>query len=331
LRVPQESVGYAVGRISVKSRERLDATRLDRLLGAQQPQEALGIMQELGWTGGEKGEAGEADYEQLAAEHVRRACAFVREVSPDANVTDCFLFRYDIHNLKMLLKARALGQEADFLSPCGIFGVERLRHAVAAGQYRALPAQLQEALAGLEKRLAVREDPLDIDVTLDQAMFRYVFARLARVKSKVVHRYFLAKADLTNALIVLRVGYMGKPGSFLAPLLIPGGKTGTPKWEEAFAKPERLPLLLAGYGKRVVEAAQAALRYSGMLPNLEREMDDYLLSLFTPYRMTSTLEAVVGYLLAQEREAAAIRLVLAGKLNGFSAEAIRERLRKLYG
>ena len=37
-----------------------------------------------------------------------------------------------------------------------------------------------------------------------------------------------------------------------------------------------------------------------------------------------------AYFLAVQRETAAVRLILAGKQNGFDAENIRERLRDLY-
>ena len=335
--MPQGSAGYAIGRISVRNRGRLDAAKLDRLLAAQQPQEAQAILQEMGWGGGEKvpvggAVSGSGDFERLVVEHTRQACAFVREVSPDANATDCFMIRYDIHNLKILLKARCLGQEPEYLSPCGTLGIGLLRHAVAEGKYTGLPDELAGPLAELEKRLAVKEDPLDIDVTLDRAMFRWVFGRLGRVKSKAIKKYFTARADLLNALIVLRVRAMGRSAAFLKDMLIPGGEVDLRKWEEAYSRDETLPRLLAGYGRRVTEAVSAAVKDPGALHNLERVADDYLLSLFVPYRMRAdTLETVIGYLLAQEREAAAVRLVMAGKLNGFSAMEIRERLRELYG
>ncbi len=325
--MPQGSVGYAVARISVMRREHLDAAKLDRLLAAQQPQEALNALQEFGWGNGDKG----ADYELLAGEHVRQACAFVREVSPDTNITDCFLLRYDIHNLKMLLKARCLKQEAAYLSPCGLWSIDALRHAVADGRYSNLPDTIAEPLAALEKRLAVREDPMDIDVTLDRAMFSTIFERLGRVSSKVIRQYFTARVDLTNAIIVLRVRAMGRAAGFLSPLLIEGGSIAAAKWIEAFANEGNLPRLLTAYGRRVVGEAQGALAKTGALPGLERAMDDYLLSLFKPYRSSADrIETIIGYLLSQEREAAAVRLVMAGKLNGFSADAIRERLRELY-
>lgn len=55
-------------------------------------------------------------------------------------------------------------------------------------------------------------------------------------------------------------------------------------------------------------------------------MDNALLAIFTKDRFdVMRLETVVGYLLAVEREAGAVRLVMAGKQNGFDMEAVRER------
>ena len=81
-----------------------------------------------------------------------------------------------------------------------------------------------------------------------------------------------------------------------------------------------------------MDAALAAVRNFAHLPGLEKAMDNALLAIFTKDRFdVMRLETVVGYLLAVEREAGAVRLVMAGKQNGFDMEAIRERLRDLYG
>ena len=44
-----------------------------------------------------------------------------------------------------------------------------------------------------------------------------------------------------------------------------------------------------------------------------------------------SIEVLIGRLLAHEREAAAVRLIMAGKLNDFPVAMIRERLREVYG
>lgn len=59
--MPQESIYYAAGRLSIKQREIMDASRLERLLSTSSFEEAKRTLSEIGWASAE-----EADYEQLA-------------------------------------------------------------------------------------------------------------------------------------------------------------------------------------------------------------------------------------------------------------------------
>ncbi len=323
--MPQQSNAYAVGRVSVLLRERLDAASRERLLSAGSLPEALRALQDMGFI-----DQAAEDYERVASEHVRKAYAFVREVSPDQRITDCFLIRYDIHNLKMLLKARCLSQAAQHLSPCGIYPLEQLRHAVEERRYAFLPQAIRQALEALESRIAVHEDPLDIDVSLDRAMFQWIFENIAQTAVPLVKAYFAAKADIQCAIMLLRAQRMGKGSAFFRQFLLPGGTVGETEWMDAYEHPQRLPQLMARYGAKVAAAVRAAAE-GNSLPAVEKAMDDYLLNLFADNRKNpESIEPLIAYLLLREREAAAIRLILAGKANGFTPEAVRERLREVY-
>ena len=325
--MPQESVGYAVGRISMLRRDALDASRLERLLSTASYAEAKRTLSEIGWTAAE-----EADHEQLAMERVAEASRIVRQLSTDEKVTNCFLLKYDIANLKMLLKARCLGISADYLSDSGTMAVDVLRHAVADHNYKQLPAPIAQAMDELEKELVVSVDPLAIDVKLDQAMFQQIFASLEKTKCRTAVTYFQARVDLLNALAMLRSRQMKKDTAFFMHVLLEGGTIADEAWEKTFTKVEELPKLLSKYGASVQDAAYRAVNDSAHLPGLEKAMDNVLLKLFLPYKYDNMhLEFMLSYLLATEREAAAVRLVMAGKANGFAMEAIRERLRDLYG
>ena len=325
--MPQMSIPYAVGRIRVLQRDMLDKTRLERLLSAASFTEAQKALSEIGWANVEG-----TDYEQASLKHVEKACKLVRAITPEPGITDCFLLRYDIHNLKTLLKSRALGEKAAYLSECGTLPVSLLAHVVAEHSYKKLPPVLREAMEALEKHLAVQPDAMEIDIRLDHAMYRMVFQELQNEKAPLVLQYFKARVDILNAVMLLRAKAMGRDGTFLKLVLIAGGTHSMETWQNTAQNTEKLPRLLGAYGHSVVSAAQDALLDSGKLPALEKAMDDALLSLFTPYRMAPlSLEPIIGYLLAAEREAAAVRLILAGKANGFSPEAIRERMRELYG
>jgi len=325
--LPQMSIPYAVGRIRVLQRDMLDKTRLERLLSAASFKEAQRALSEIGWANAEG-----TDYEQVSLQHVEKACKLIRAITPAPGITDCFLMHYDVHNLKTLIKSRTLGEKAAYLSECGTLSISLLAHAVAEHSYKKLPPVLAETMDALEKRLAVQPDAMEIDVKLDHAMYRMIFQLLQKEKAPLILLYFKARVDLLNAVMLLRAKAMGRNEVFLKEVLIAGGTHSVEKWLEATQTVEKLPKLLDAYGKNIVSATQAAVQDSKKLPALEKEMDDYLLSLFTPYRMAPlSLEPIIGYLLAVEREAAAVRLIMAGKIGGFPQEAIRERMRELYG
>ena len=203
---------------------------------------------------------------------------------------------------------------------------------MADHRYKELPEPICKAMEGLEQELITEENPLLIDVRLDRAMFEMIFEQLKGRRCAAAVAYFQARADMLNAITLLRVRRMGRDEAFFEGVRLPGGAIAEDKWADAFADPERLPELLRPYGERVMDAALAAVRNFAHLPGLEKAMDNALLAIFTKDRFdVMRLETVVGYLLAVEREAGAVRLVMAGKQNGFDMEAIRERLRDLYG
>lgn len=327
--MPQNSVAYAVARVHFQQRDALDASRIERLLSAADYGDALRTLSEIGWTGADAG----LDAEAIAAEHVLHACTLVRSVSPCPAATDSFLLRYDGLNLKTLLKARTLGQKAPLLSACGTFAADTLAHAVDTQSYKGLPDSLREALEGLEKSLTVREDALLIDTTVDRAIAVLIGENMRHVKNPMIRGYFVARADLLGAIMLLRVLRMGRDPAFFQQMLLPGGRITQAQWETAFEKPETLPGMLEPlYGRTVRDAAQLAVQDADRLPGLEKAMDDALLAPFSALKQSVLrIEPLIGYLLGAEREAAAVRLILAGKANGFAPDAVRERLRDLYG
>lgn len=326
--MPQNSAAYAAGRISMLRRDALDSGRLERLMAASDLNEATRTLSEIGWSSAEG-----TDWEKLADDKLLQASRTLRELSTDPELTDCYLLRYDVANLKMLLKARCLNQRVDSLSECGTIPVEKLRHAVSEHSYQDLPMHLRSAMNQLEKEIAVSVDPMMIDVRLDHALYTGIFEMLKQhPKEKSSQDYFNGKADQANLMTVLRLIRMGKDAMLLQRVLLPYGTVNASAWTQAFAEPERLPELLRRYGAAVVAATREAVASFAYAPKLEKAMDNALLRLFAPYQYEPMRkETLLTYWIGIEREVAAVRLIMAGIANGFSQEAIRERLRDLYG
>lgn len=326
--MPQRSHGFSVGRVRVLEGNLLNRAALDRLISVSSVDELARALTELGW-----GEAKtKRDIDLLSEKQVHEAASLVKEDTPDQSVTDCFLLKYDTLNLKVLLKSRVLGLVAEDLSPSGTLDAERLSRAVAENSYIDLPDILKVAMLDIEKRIAVSMDPLYVDTRLDKAMFELIEQKLATCKDETVLRYFKTKADFVNMLIALRSALMERSSQFAKEQMVPFGMLGIDDVAKLADEPDRAVNLtyLQPYAGLIKDALGEHNRKAA-IALLEKRMDDYLLALIRPHRYESqSVLPLIGYLLAREREAAAVRLVATAKEAQVPGEKLTERLRELY-
>lgn len=325
--MPQTSIAYAVGRIRAQARKPLGEAQMERLLSAASFEEAQRLLSEMGWP-----EADAADVEGQSIKMLDQVCHLLRDISPEPELTDAFLLRHDAQNLKALFKARILGVSPEGLSACGTLPLDSLRHAVTERVYKKLPPYFAPVMQALEKQTALTVDPMLIDVRIDQALYTEMKRRIAACKSKQAKDYLAAKVDFHNAVAWLRLQSLGQEDLRFSDLLLPGGSIARELWKKLELHKVQLAALFKSYSKPLQEALGRAIKDSKSIPALEKAVDDYLLSLFRPLRNEPfAIEVLLGYLLSHEREAGAVRLIMAGKLNDFPQQVIRERLREAYG
>lgn len=327
------SYGYASGSVHVLEGRLMGRERIERILAAADGQEAIKVLQEAGYGRGEE-ISGVADYERWLQRRSDEVHEYVGRYSPEPAATDCFLLRIDYTNLKILYKARHLEQDAaEILRGGGLLAVETVADAVREQDYRRLSGPMQAALKALDQRSAAGNvDPRLIDTTLDRAMFAQIEGRVGKAKSKAVKAYFRDLADLTNLRTALRARSMGMTREELAEQLVTGGEVKPEALLLAMDEPERALAAFSGRSfKRQLDEAVAAYGQDGSLSRFELMLDNHLLALIKAGQWNNTsVEPMVGYMLGVEREIAAIRLCMVGRINDFPADAVRERLGDLY-
>lgn len=328
--MPQFSRAYAIGRIRPLERTLLTPSTLERLIAAPSQQEVARALSDVGW-GDAQDQTG---IEALADRHVARACGLMREILTDASVMECFLIKYDMLNLKALIKARLLHDENPPLSENGMIDVERMRRCVSDADYSPLPAEYPPVLGKIEQKVAVDPDPFLVDSMLDKLMFDIIAKKLAGAKDcpDAVKKYYSARADAINMLVALRVGAMGHDADFAAELFVTGGRIAGSALKAIVAEPQALLsavkyLPFAAHARRGLELYEQG---EGLAP-MEKQLEDYQLSIFRERRFeTDSILPVVGYLLAREREASAVRLIVTAKAAKVPADALMKRMRRLY-
>ena len=338
--MPQFSSAYAAGKVSALSVSLLKRADMDRIAMSASVPEALKLLADMGW-----GEASDMpSFDALALRKLAAACALARDITPEPLITDCFLLKYDIANLKILIKSKVLGKDACALSPCGVYGRDVLRDAMKRGDYTCLPEILRDALNKLNSgndaedtvgadSISALVDPPRIDAELEKALFAQIFANLRAARDAVVSRYFTASAELANLMTALRCGAMGYGAQCAESMFVPGGTLDPAALNRVAGGSDSPRRLISGkpYYPALRKGIDDYLN-GDSLALLESEIDGYLLSIIRPHRHDiDNALPLVWYLLSCEREASALRMIISAKAARLHASRfIDERMRAVH-
>ncbi|MBR6428761.1 MAG: V-type ATPase subunit [Clostridia bacterium] len=325
-----ESLINSIARLRVLEKGLLTRETVGRLKSAKSFEECLRILGESGW-GTPEPDTDEID--SLTDARLRDTYALMDELMPKRykKLVEVFRMRHDLTNIKLLYKLRLRGVSADAapLDRCGAVDGETLKKAVARGDYSMLPKRMEKELEALDVDTYRGADPARVSYRLDSAFIEYA----AGSGFAFAKQYFGALADFTNILGLVRgVG---------ADMLLPCGELDAAKLQKLkaalAASPEKAGETIKGplESGALLEAARAAVEdyaKTGRVSAIENARDEYLLALASERKSDIDSPApIVGFMLAREREAEVVRLILTAKRSGMDSRAADERSVALYG
>ncbi len=324
---------YAVGRTRALETRLLERSRFDRMIDAASAEEALKVLAETDYANAVAELADIHDFESILEAELKETFDLITKISPRPELILIMALRYDVHNLKVLFKAKYMGVKSDLLIPVGSLSLDLLEYAVTEDYYRDLPLKLRSAAEKINEDFLVNRDPQVIDLLLDQVLYDQLIALSRESGLKFLEGMFIRQIDLTNLKSLIRVKRMGLNRELLKNILLPHGSIPGDRLTGMLDEPlESLITMLAmsDYAELVGEGVRDWLE-KGTASRLEKLSDDYITAYLKKFKWTPFgLEPLVGYLWAKEIEIKNIRLILVGKINKLSAEAIRERIRNVY-
>ena len=329
--MPQPSYAYACARISALEKSLFGKDAIRRMAEGSL-EDALRQLSDAKY--GNLQDAMAEDTERMIDSVRRQTAQTIQELSPDATLTDLFLLQTDAHNLKVLVKARMLGA-ADFAwLEGGLYTREQLVAMVADAKYDELPECMREALIRLEAKLKISQEPQLVSVYIDYGYHAHCLAVSATIKEPFAKQHFAALCDFNDVITFLRMRAMGAHKEDLKEALLPNAGIRREDMIEAYelSAESLTKAISSSVAKSALQDGLSRMLVSGNIAMLEKARDDYLLSLVNAHRHeTMTIFPIVGYYLARDREAKAVRLILTVKRNGLDDAVIAERLRDLYG
>jgi len=331
--VDNTDYAYSVARIKALETRLLDRGHFDRMINASSGEEAVKALSETDYGSAIAELADIHDFERILVAQLKEAYDLLMKISPNPELIAMLALRYDVHNLKVLFKAKFLGVKSDLLIPVGTHDLGKLEYAVNEDDFRYLQEKLRRAAAKISEEFLVNRDPQVIDLTLDRVLYEQMIFSVRELGSEFIEGLFIRQIDLTNLKTLVRVKRMGVDREFVKKALLPNGSISVARLKAAFDEPlESLISMLAStaYAELAKQGIQEWLD-KGTASLLEKLSDDFITNYLRQGKwIPFGVEPLIGYLWAKEIEVKNIRIVLVGKINKLPAEAIRERLRDVY-
>lgn len=329
----KKSYPFACTSIKVKEKKLITKERLLRIAETATADEAFKALLETGYGAGETCNA--SGFEKLIKREMKNAYEFILKMVPDKSEFDLFLYKNDYLNLKVLLKLSIKKEplESPALKENGTLPIEILKSAITDKEYKGLPEEMHKALISLDRQFAVKEDVSLIGLYLDSAYAAQIQRCLKNVKSDFIKDYMRAFADFTNVISFIRLRLLNFGKEMLKRVYISGGrfeeKTFMELYEASFVSLSRF--FAKNEYEKPMNAAFLAFQKTNSLYPFEKTRDDFLLDLIKKHSNdVFTMAPSIAYILAKEREAENIRIVMTAKLNGKDADFISDRIKLMY-
>lgn len=324
---------FASSRVRGVEKNLLSRERLEKMVDSKTAADAMKILYDAEY--GVEGEpAAEGDFEALLSAETKKTYQFILSIAPDPKAFRAFLYPYDYHNLKTLMKAEFMEiQGTAGLIPIGTLPGGELEDMVKERNFLPMTNRMKHAFAEALDSVSRTRDPQIIDLVFDQACYGDMKEAAAETGSPFVENYVSLLIDTVNLKTFARLKKMGRSWDFFSKVFLKGGhipeKLFVSNYDEGW---EQFSEKLLPYGlDRVLAEGGAALREEGRFTLMEKLCDNRLVEFAKQAKFVSFgIEPLAAYLIVKEYEIRTARIILAGLMQGISSDKIRERLRETY-
>ncbi len=324
----------SVVRIRVMEKRLLDKITIDKLVDANDIDEAIKILETTEYANSISKVKDSKNYEEILYNELNRVYELVREITPYKSVSDLMALKYDYHNIKVMLKERLKGEDLSSLYiPIGTTDFNILKKAFEMSDFRDIDVRfssvIQEVISDFEKN----SDPQRIDILVDRAYFNHMYDIAKDTGIDLFVNYVKDLIDFTNIIAVIRLKKQNKGLPFVEEVLLPNGNIELDQILVSYA--DSIDAIINRFRtSNIAKALKTGLdlyNSTGRISAFEKSMDNHLIELIKESKsVVFGPEPIFAYLVAKEMEIKALRIILVSKLNNISPQAIRERLRELY-
>ncbi|MGX7418497.1 V-type ATPase subunit [Carnobacterium gallinarum] len=322
-------------RIRVFETRLLKKEQFDTMLQAKDFDEAVNVLKDSPYRQDVERMKETKEYDVLLDNEMQRTFQELFDLTPEPRLIELFSLRYTYHNLKVLLKAKLVGENFDFLLiDIGREPLSALRNAVETGKSELLDPMILAAIADTKAYYEEYQAIQAVDILLDRAYFHHLKAIAVALKVPRIIECIELFIDLSNLSTLSRAVNQKQTQNFLRTILSSAGKI--PKEQLLALITEdltSLPKKLSSFPyESIIETATNPETGRLSPVALDLATDNALMAFFQEAKFDIFGPMpMLAYLYAKETEIKNLRLLLVGKNNQLSQTALEERMRINYG
>jgi len=264
----------------------------------------------------------------------RSVKAYIEANAPDLTLIGLLYLKYDVHNLKVLLKDKFLNTSNQHLFvDLGTRPVSELAEMAESGNYDTLNPEIALRLREIDSRFEQEKNPLWIDLLLDKGLYDAMFKLSETNKSRYIRELVMTQIDLINIKTLIRIKASSYEKEMLKDFIIDHGHLNLAFYEEAYDEAlSALPgkLTIYGYEALLEEAIEDFGNITSLVKYEQLAEAFFFEKVKQAKYIAFGIEPLIGYILAIENEAKLIRMIMVGKINNIPVDAIKERLGDVY-
>lgn len=330
----QEEYGYACARIRELEKYLLNKETINKMVETANLDEAIKILVENNFSEYSFENTEPHTIDLVLVNILKRNIYIINEISPYPYLFNLFRWKYDFHNLKVLLKAKFLSKKEPYpIYDIGNLNQNGLFAAVFEEKYQLVPVKIERIIKQAEAEYLKSRNLELMEILLDQGYYEILFHQLGEINQPFLFYFYKIEIDLLNFNITCRCKIRNvkkleldemllKYGSLPIQKIIDVYENSISSWPGQFQKTEYASLLEEG------------IKYwqeNNSLLKIEQLSDNFLLNLLKIGKYTTFgLESIIGYYYAKVNDLKNIRIILNGKRLFLPNEIIREKIRDTY-
>ncbi|MDD2495429.1 MAG: V-type ATP synthase subunit C, partial [Tissierellia bacterium] len=298
---------FSTARVRSVEKYMLSREKAEKMIDAKTNDDALRILFECNYNSGKVNDKiSPNDYDSLLSQEHKRTYEFITSIAPEEESFNIFLYPYDYHNLKVLMKSEYLDiDSSELLVDTGSIDLNTLKYAIKERDFSNLSENMSSAVSYIIEEFPKNKDPQLIDIILDKYLYDEMLKASKKINNKFINDYIVMQIDIINLKTYVRLKKMNKSWDFFTKVFIEGGKIPEQffiKYYDETFEDFGDELFVYGYKETFLEGIEG-LNESGKFTTLEKLFDNKIMEHVKSAKYISYgIEPLVAYLIAKENE-----------------------------